>query len=392
MLLLKSLVVRIERSGGRLGPGARRRFEQDWALLERAERTDAAAVRDVVDYPMTGAWLAEALTEPDGGPGLERHLEYFSGVAVAAAVRARCRITGTLELPDGVLVLPGLGVLRGPPGTVRLSGDAGELRITDTAGRTDAIPVQAGAAAWTGMGSRFGWSALSELPGGAVVLDDLDPYRVPARGIGPEALRADERPHSVARRWGELWSTARALLSATDPARVAETEAVLRAVVPLAPSPHAAGTPMSATLRAAPGAVLTQLPISATDLTEALVHETHHSKLTALHELVPLHGPAGGALHHVAWRPDPRPVPGVLQGAYAHLALTDLWWRARTGADLPAAWRSRAERQFESYRDQVGEALSILRGSDELTFAGREFVDEMGRHHVSLGVAARHSR
>jgi HEXXH motif-containing protein len=125
-------------------------------------------------------------------------------------------------------------------------------------------------------------------------------------------------------------------------------------------------------------------------LAESLVHETHHTKLTALHDIMPLYRAGAGVRYRVGWRPDPRPVPGVLQGTYAHLALTDLWWRARTGTAVPAPWRRRAELRFGTYRDQVGEALSILRESDELTFAGREFVHEMGRHHASLGVAARH--
>ncbi|MCZ0986974.1 hypothetical protein O1M54_17330 [Streptomyces diastatochromogenes] len=47
-----------------LSPAARRHFEQAWALLVAAERTDPAAVRDVLDYPTTGAWLAVALAAP----------------------------------------------------------------------------------------------------------------------------------------------------------------------------------------------------------------------------------------------------------------------------------------------------------------------------------------
>ncbi|MGW0768802.1 aKG-HExxH-type peptide beta-hydroxylase [Streptomyces sp. NPDC002676] len=387
MLLLKALLVRVERERASLAPAARSRFETDWALLERAERSDPAAVRDVLDYPMTGAWLAAALAAPEG-PALEGQLAQLSGVALAAAVRAGCAVTGERAVPSGLLALPGLGVLRCPSGRVLLGGYPGLARIGDPAGRTEALLTRGGPAAHRPVGGGTGWSGLRALPGSAVLLDDLDPYRAPAQGIGPEALAAAGRPHSTPARWAEVWRAARALLAATDPGRVAETGTVLRAVVPLAPSGPADGTPMSATLRTAPGAMLSQLPYGGDRLAEALVHETQHTKLAALHELVPLYRP-GGARYRVGWRPDPRPVPGVFQGVYAHLALTDLWGRARAGPAGTEGWRLRAERQFEVYWDQVGEALSILRESDELTFAGREFVQEMERRHASLGVAAR---
>ncbi|NUS26782.1 MAG: hypothetical protein HOV92_21480 [Streptomyces sp.] len=390
MLLLKSLLVRVERRRELLTSTAHRDFEQDWALLERAEATDPAAVRAVVDYPMTGTWLAEALAAPDA-PAFERHLAHLRGVAVAAAVRAGYEVSGTVTVRAGTLALPGLGVLRCPSGRVRLDGSGGLMRMTDASdGEGLMLPHTAarlGSGGYRSTVTGTGWTGLRNLPGSTVVLDDLDPYRVPEPGIGPEALPAAEYSPVAHRLWARCWREAHELLSATDPERAAEVRAVLRALVPLEPSDRAVGTPTSATLRAAPGAVLSQLPDDVGQLTECLVHETHHTKLAAVHEVVPLHRPGPGTLHRVGWRADLRPIPGVLQGAYAHLALSDLWWRARNRR--PTAWRRRAEQQFETYREQVGEALSILRESDELTFAGREFVRDMGRHHRSLGLLAR---
>ncbi|MEU6280469.1 HEXXH motif-containing putative peptide modification protein [Streptomyces sp. NPDC047028] len=381
LLLLKAVLVRVEGSGASLAPAVRRRFDDDWALLERAERTDPSAVRDLLDYPMTGALLSETLAAPEG-PALAARLAHLSGLAAAAVIRAGCPADRELDVPSGRFALPGLGVLRCPSGRVRLRFDAGAVRVEDTDGLAGVRFTR------PGPGTGVGWQGLHTLPGSTVVLDDLDPYRVPDRGIGPDALPAAERPDSDPVGWAERWRAAQALLAATDPGRVAETGAVLRAVVPLAPSGRAAGPPMSATLRAAPGALLSQLPREPHDLAVTLVHETQHTKLASLHELVPLHR-AGGARYRVGWRTDPRPVPGVLQGVYAHLALTDLWGRARTGAGLGRGRRPRAEREFDTHWDQVGKALSILRGSDELTSSGREFVQEMERHHASLGVAAR---
>lgn len=394
LLLLKSLLVRVERHGARLPAETRRCFEQDWALLEEAERADAGVVRDVVDYPMTGAWLSEALSAPVG-PAFERHLAHLGGVALAAGIRAGCRVRGTRILPTGVLALPGLGVLRCPAGRIRLTTHAGLARITDDEGRDVLLlrPGRTGPGTGPGtacpVGGGLDWSALRTLPGGTVVLDDLDPYRVPSHGIGPTALAAAERPHSSHRAWARLWRNAHGLLSLTDPARVGEIGSLLRAVVPLVSPGHVVGTPaVSATRRAATGALLAQWPADEGELVELLVHEIHHSKLAALDELVPLCRPGDGTLYRVGWRPDRRPAPAVLQGAYAHLALTDLWWRARSGQGAPAAWRRRAAAQFETCREQVGKALSVLLESDELTFVGREFVREMSRYRARLGAVA----
>ncbi|MFE0854473.1 aKG-HExxH-type peptide beta-hydroxylase [Streptomyces mutabilis] len=392
MLLLKALLVRVERQSSSLSPAAHRDFEDDWALLERAERADGAAVRDVLDYPTVGAWLTEALAARPGA-AFEAHLPHLRGVAVAAVVRSGRAPSGRLTAPSGLLALPGLGVLRSTSGWARASGGAGPPRLTADAGpgavdpRTGRTGPDAGPPGPEEEGS--GWRALRKLPGGDTVLDDLDPYRVPSRGIGRATAPAADSDRTEYRTWAGRWRLARALLSATDPGRVTETDALVRSVVPLATG-RGAGIPTGATLRAAPGAVLTQMPADAPELAETLVHETHHSKLAALGEAVSLCRP-GGTLHQVAWRPDPRPVPAVLQGAYAHLALLDLWSRAERAAAVPEEWRQRAAERFARYREQVGAALAVLRESDELTCAGRSFVREMRGHHESLGVAARNS-
>src|SRR5262249_56852586 len=60
-------------------------------------------------------------------------------------------------------------------------------------------------------------------------------------------------------------------------------------------------------------------------LAVALVHEFQHSKVSALLVLVPLHRAGTATAHYAPWRPDPRPLGGLLQGAYAYLGLVDLW-------------------------------------------------------------------
>ncbi|MFJ3581038.1 aKG-HExxH-type peptide beta-hydroxylase [Streptomyces sp. NPDC090127] len=387
LLLLKALLVRVHRYREAIDSAAFLRFEAAWHLLERAEGRNPHVVRDVLDYPMTGAWLAAALAEPVG-PGLGRHLTRLETVAVTAALRADCPLDVTVEAPGGILSLPGVGRQSAAPGRVRVRAGARVARIRPDGPSPGEPTVLLLTDRRTGtlVGRGPGWRGLHTLPGSTARLDDLDPYRVPPGGVGTPARTAGDPDDTDPAVWSAHWRAAQSLLAHTDPGRAAEIRGALRAVVPLVPhGPRSLG----ATLRAAPGAVLTSLPAGAQDLAETLVHELHHSKLATLHELVPLYRQGRAAVHRVGWRPDARPIGGVLQGAYAHLALTDLWRRAATARTVPRPWRSSAGQQFDHMHDQVGEALTILLESDELTNEGREFAQQMRRHHASLGAAPR---
>ncbi|WP_369146478.1 HEXXH motif domain-containing protein [Streptomyces sp. R44] len=383
LLLFKALLVRVHRQRASVGPGALDRFERAWGLLERVERNHPAVVRDVLDYPTTGAWLAGALTEP-AGPAFDRLLGHLDHLAVTAALRGGGPLDVTVETPDGLLPLPGVGRLRVAADRVRISTEERTARFHPDGSRHAAPAVLTttgrGRGLLTGRGS--GWSAIRTLPHSATCLDDLDPYRVPPGAGGGMAVIAADPAETDHAAWSVLWRAAQDLLVRTDPGRAAEVARGVRAVVPVLPHGprHLGGT-----LSAAPGAVLTSLPEGAPGMAETLVHELHHSKLATLHELVPLYGPGRDAVHRVGWRPDPRPVAGVLHGAYAHLALADLWRRVATTDGVPTAWRTAAGQQFDDIHDQVGAALPILFESDELTKDGREFVHHMRRHHVSLG-------
>ncbi|WP_370414861.1 HEXXH motif domain-containing protein [Streptomyces fradiae] len=383
LLLLKALLVRVQRHREAVEPGVLAGFERSWGLLERVERQHPAVVRGVLDYPSTGVWLAAALAEP-AGPGLDRLLARFDALALTAALRCGSPLDLTVATPDGLLSLPGVGRLRVAAGRVRVGADGRTARFHPDGGRA-ALP--AGLALMDRhrgvlAGHGPGWSAVHRLPGGTARLDDLDPYRVPADAGGPSVGTAAEHADTDHAAWSDRWRAAREVLLRTDPGRAAEVAGAVRVVVPLVGhGPRHLG----ATLSAAPGAVLTSLPAEGQGMAETLVHELHHSKLATLHEIVPLYGSGRDAVHRVGWRPDPRPIAGVLHGAYAHLALADLWRRAVTADGVPRAWRSGAGQQFDDIHDQVGEALLILLESDELTAEGREFAAQMRQHHASLG-------
>ncbi len=377
LILLKSLLTRIEEPGA-VAPRDRRRFDEHWRLLEHAEAHHAPSAADALAYPSIGTWLARALTAADGA-ALTALLDHFGAVAAAVALRAGADFTADLPAPGGVLALPGVGVLRTADAVVRLTADGPAVRPGPAGGPRDGVLLRG---AGRVRGAAPGWQGLTRLPGTAAYLDDLDPYRAPPGGVGRAGLPAAPRTGD-ARPWTRQWRAALALLRATDPVRAAEVSALLRCLVPLGRGAGGAAK-ASATFRTAPGAVLTTRPGTAAGLAEVLVHEIQHSKLAVLHDLMPLHGASPEARYRVAWRPDPRPLGGVLQGTYAHLALADFWARAAHHRSLAPRARRDARARRDSCARQVAEALPVLLESAELTSAGRQFVAGMERHLVAL--------
>ncbi|MBA0051546.1 hypothetical protein E0L36_11770 [Streptomyces sp. AJS327] len=383
LLLLKSLWRRVTDPSSELSAAARATFARHWLVLERAEAHAPEAVRATLAYPTVGTRLVRALGAADGGE-FATELGQFGAIAAAAALRSGCPAELTLPAPGGSLTLPGVGTVPCPGGEFTLRP-----------------------------GARRGARRLRRLPGGTARLDDLDPYRVPQGAPGLRATVAEERQPSGAGPWDHRWTTAMALLRAVDQRRAEEVAALTRCVIPLAPpstparpaeppgraeaptpparppvhpAQHGARTgSRSATLRAAPGAVLSVLPASGEVLAEVLVHEIQHSKLAVLCDLLPLYRPGGAAHYRVPWRSDPRPVGAVLQGAYAHLAMADLWHRVGHARGARGTGAAEVAVRRERCRAYVGEALRTLLESDELTEAGREFTGGMRREYRRLG-------
>ncbi|HET8658614.1 MAG TPA: HEXXH motif-containing putative peptide modification protein [Micromonosporaceae bacterium] len=199
-------------------------------------------------------------------------------------------------------------------------------------------------------------------PQGAVetALDDLDRYRdchghPPADRLGDEAWRV----------WRGLITTAWDLLSAYAPDRATDLAAGLTSIVPLRTTTAATG--LSATCGDAFGGFGATVPADGAECASTMVHEFSHSKLNALHELVPLYRADDGLRYFAPWRPDPRPVGGLLQGAHAFTAVADLWCALRADRALEA----RATTRFAVLRAQLRRALPDLLGAPGLTDAGR---------------------
>lgn len=366
-------------------PAERSRFRDHWDLLESAERSgpDAReAVHRGLQHPLVGPWARQALAGLTAGRSAD--LGFFGAVVVAAAVRCGLPFRTRLSTERGELHLPGLGALAcGPDTDVSARFDGTVLRLTPAAGREVIVRPQPEHGAWS---TDPGWRAAHALPalipgGRPVPLDDLGPYRHDA-ALGIHAATLDDAGR---KRWHEAWSgPLAALLRHGHPHQAAETGRLLASLVPVA-VPEEAG-PLgycSGTRRDAFGCVYSSLPPGPLGVAEMLVHETQHAKLSALTDLVTLHHAPPDARYFAPWRPDPRPLDGLWQGVYSHLALA-LWWQGYVLNTPDGHGRERGWAEYARCREQVTAALGQLAGSTDLTPEGRRFTDGMIAAHRRL--------
>jgi HEXXH motif-containing protein len=153
-----------------------------------------------------------------------------------------------------------------------------------------------------------------------------------------------------------------------------EIGAGLRVLTPLSPPGHGQ---VSATAPDAIGCAAMSTPPSARSLAVTLAHEIQHGKLAVLLDLVDLALPDDGGRYYAPWRDDPRPVSGLLQGAYAYLGVTGFWRRQRAHETGEAAADAHAE--FARWRTAVRLVVRTLLTCDRLTPEGTTFVSGMYR-------------
>jgi hypothetical protein len=192
-------------------------------------------------------------------------------------------------------------------------------------------------------------------------LDDIDPRRH-LLGLTP----ADRLTDAEADHWQACLTDAWRLLVERHRADAQVLAAVLDRVVPVRPDRSARG--ISATSADAFGAVAMSAPEDGAALAVGLLHETQHSVLNAVTYLFDLLT-TPDVRDYSPWRDDPRPLSGLLHGAYAYLAVTR-FWRAEAAAtgDRLAAF------EFARWREAVAGAADRLLSGDVLTAAGDRFV------------------
>ncbi|GIF63850.1 HEXXH motif domain-containing protein [Asanoa ishikariensis] len=344
---------------------------QHIALLTAVQRTDATAVTMVLGHPQVGAWLSHCLrrlhttTDADDVP-LGVVVGQIAAVAAAAAIRAGHPAEVTVPLRRGEVMLPTLGVAHladenaFDPATIRIEPAGTVVRMGD---RTVAIPPDPS-------GDAPGWRGLRRLhasaDGRTIVadLDDLSPHR---DTLEPLAVRASTAELA---RWQDLLERSWALLVSSHPRHAGLAGESLRSLIPLADLPALASA--SITSNDAFGAVFLTRPADEEKFATTLVHELFHSMLNAVLELIPLHRASGNELLYSPWRDDPRPLVGILHGAYSFMGVGDFWRRRQENGD------DRESRfEFLRTRGEVEVALHTLTQSDLLTDEGVRFVRAM---------------
>jgi uncharacterized protein len=368
-----------------------------WALLASIDDHQPEALDAVLAHPYMRVWAVRCLDRlKAAAPGgravrdagaaalLAADLRHLGAVAAIAAIRAKADASVTLPVTDGAVHLPTLGRLvigNGAPGQSALTVDGDEVTIEAGGGRWELATTALLAGEPTAVtvqeeGLPGDWQPVRMLhaPGIRVALEDTDPYRDchqwPARPRLEDAEFA---------RWQQSFAEAWQEIRCNHPGYVAGLEAGLSVLMPLSANPD--GRDISATARHAFGAVAAALPADPATLALLIIHEFQHVKLGAVLDLYDLYDQSDSRLFPAPWREDPRPLEGLLQGTYAHLAVTD-FWRARQKVTAGAQAEAAAQR-FACWRDHTRDAIDTLIGSGSLTALGERFVDAM-RQSVPL--------
>jgi HEXXH motif-containing protein len=348
------------------------------AVLARVQTVEPGVYAELLADALTGAWVAVAVRRLRGvaAPTVPPSVDcgHLGALAATAAVRAGLDADLTVHIRAGAVTFPGLGqaILPLPDfTTVTARVRSGQLSV-----EAPGVAVVRRSAVDTA-----GWRNLRRLRASAGVrqldvrLEDLDPYR-----SGHHAPPTDRLPDADVDAWRLRLDEAWGLLTRHTPERADELAAGLQALIPLAQlDPHSA---RSATIADAFGALGLTLPGSGVDLAVTLVHEFHHSKLSGLLHLERLHDRSDTTRYFAPWRNDPRPLGGLMQGAYAFLGVADVWRSFRADPTLA----SQAEQEYANVREQLRHALPSLESSAALTERGRSIV--AGMRDVAEGMFA----
>ena len=162
--------------------------------------------------------------------------------------------------------------------------------------------------------------------------------------------------------------------------------------VPLDPGSRSEGAfGISVTSRNAPGVIgfSEMLPLAQA---ETLVHECRHNILYAIQEVDPLVQPGQQETVQSPWRPDQRPLSGLLHGAFVFDGVCRLYRAMITDSSLsPRNLRAAAKRLIEQAR-LLGEAAETLRCASTFTKAGQQLaalLTESANEHLAAGDSVR---
>ncbi|WFE44883.1 HEXXH motif-containing putative peptide modification protein [Verrucosispora sp. WMMD1129] len=334
-----------------------------WQQLGVLRAAHPAAARRILLYPTVGVWLADtfaALRSTDPARARPAALaQVAAAVAMAAGASVRVEFPTRSSMP-GRLALPALGHVLLPPATsaIRLEVAAGAVTVDD------------------GPADGTSWSSLPRLHAGGgldVRLDQLWSLVDPALA-GPVSRAETTALHtSLAAAWRVLTTNHRR-----------HARALAAAITMIMPVPARSPTTddtdglVSGTHPDGAGCVALSAGGDPPSVAAALVHELQHSKLAALADLFPLVRSGHDLRLHAPWRPDPRPLPALVQGLYAHAGVLGFWYRQwHREPHSPGVLHAQVE--FGRLRSACRRTAEALLATDGLTVHGRLLVTEIRR-------------
>lgn len=376
VILLRGVLTEAEgraakRSAGEISEQYKR-ARAGYDLLAAALRENRAAAEKVIAYPTVGTWARRTILACRGAQAPAGATpEMLCTVGAAAAIRAGLSAQIELSAIDGKVALPTLGAAHMPGPEARAPGRRVLLRSIGgraTVGTVE-IPEDPHRDA-------PGWSGLRRVRVGQldVLIDDLDPFRMPdLTDLAPRQDAAAAGPgKSSAVAWDAALQAAWQVLKQHHPTVAAEAATAVSAIVPRS---RPASGEVSTSSAEAFGAIALSLPPDPVTFAVTFAHEMQHLKLGALLDVVTLTQPDDGRRYYAPWRDDPRPLYGLLQGAYAYLGVSGFWRRQRalSGDDRLA------DVEYARWRVAAARAVETIRSSGGLTDAGLEFTAGMAR-------------
>lgn len=371
LLLLRELLDRATARPALLGPLPP--ADTVWSTLSDIHARAPQALDRVLLHPQVGTWISYALRESmRGAAGTDLWVEVgqVHAVALAAAIRAGMPLRTRVPVRCGGVLLPTLGLARFPAVTGCAVAEADStdgpcrLRVHDHEVVVPADP-EVDRPHWWGLRSV---RCRSNGRGLTLSLDDIDRHRNLADPVAP--CRLDD--HTVDA-WRHLLQASWEILSRWHPATADAMAAGLMSIAPLAHD--ASWTVRSASTGDGFGAAMISPPPDPVTLAVTLVHEFQHTKLGGLLHLTTLCHEDDRERFYAPWRPDPRPLGGLVQGAYAFFGITEFWRRQRHEG---AEWdRRTADFEFAYARRQTWTGLYTLARSSLLTELGSRIVHNL---------------
>jgi HEXXH motif-containing protein len=152
-----------------------------------------------------------------------------------------------------------------------------------------------------------------------------------------------------------------------------EIELLIEQLVPVG---HDAERHLSASYAEVVGTIYLSLHPDVLTLAEALIHEHSHNKINMLWTLAPVLENGFTPLYSSPFRPDPRPLHGVLLGVHAFIPVERLYEQL-AAADHPIMRKPGIDERRRLVRERNAAACEMLSLHAQPTAAGRAVLDEI---------------